>query len=54
MAKEKAMEEAAWYNNDFQKSRAGRRGRNNTYTDPENVYDLDDTHLVKSNRAKPT
>ena len=54
--KEKALEDAAWYKDkfsEFMDSPKNKKKGKQTYTDPENLYDLDDTHSVKSIRAKP-
>ena len=53
--KEKALEDAAWYKDkfgEFMDSPKKKKGKQ-TYTDPENLYDLDGTHSVKSISAKP-
>ena len=53
--KEKALEDAAWYKDkfgEFMDSPKKKKGKQ-TYTDPENLYDLDGTHSVKSIRDKP-
>ena len=52
---EKAMEDAAWYKDkfgEFMDSPKKKKGKQ-IYTDPENLYDLDGTHSVKTISAKP-
>ena len=54
--KEKAMQNAAWYKNDFgtfMDSPQKKKGGGNNQVDPEHIYDLDGTHSVKSIRERP-
>jgi hypothetical protein len=54
-AKTKALEEAAWYNDafgDFMDKTSKKKGQPK-YTDPENIYDLDGVHSVKTINQKP-
>jgi hypothetical protein len=55
-AKEAAMQNAAWYKNDFgafMDSPQKKKGGGNNQVDPEHIYDLDGTHSVKSIRERP-
>ena len=55
-AKEAAMQNAAWYKNDFgafMDSPQKKKGKGNNQVDPEHIYDLDGTHSVKTIRERP-
>ena len=50
-AKEEAMQNTAWYKNDFgafMDSPQKKKGGGDNQADPEHIYDLDGTHSVKS------
>ena len=56
--KNKAIEEAAWYNDVYSElmaspKKGGRKGGDKVYTDPENIYDLDGENSVKTLSQKP-
>ena len=50
------MEQAAWYSNryrDFMAGGKGKQDKQKAFIDPENLYDLDSAHSVKSLCMKP-
>ena len=54
--KKQSMEQAAWYKDDYSHYMANSPKKNKgdkIYTDPENVYDLDGTHSVKTIHERP-
>jgi hypothetical protein len=54
-AKKKAIEDAAWYRDEFGQYMDSPKKKQGTatYTDPENIYDLDGTHSVKTMTERP-